>query len=480
MPGIFDAKIFNAEVFQQYVERVPNLNRNELIRSRAIRQRPDLAASMADAVGGNYITTPLKGLISGAAAQNYDGGTDLNANGTKTFSHSRIVVGRANAWTEKDFSYDITGGEDFMENIAEQISEYWEEVDQATIVHILNGVFNMADEAGLAFIDKHTNNICAVQNSEGVTGKMDGTTLNTTMQKACGDNKGKFSLAIMHSMVATNLENLRLLSYLKYTDAQGMQRDLAIGTLNGRTVLVDDNMPVKAVEAQDAVDAVTEVKGVYTLTVTGAAAGDGEKLEIKMGSTTVVTYDADGAATAANIAKTLRTICAGCKALTDVFTIGGSSTAVTFTQKVGGTGDAPTVTATPIETTGTIAASVATTTPGVAAVEAKAAVAAHTEYTTYVLGDGAIEFTDCGAKVAYEVDRDPSKNGGEDTLYSRQRKSFAPYGISFIQTSMASLSPTDNELENGANWELVNDNASSSKEYINHKAIPIARIISLG
>jgi hypothetical protein len=163
-----------------------------------------------------------------------------------------------------------------------------------------------------------------------------------------------------------------------------------------------------------------------------------------------------------------------------VFTIGGSSATVTFTQKVGGTGDAPTVTATPIETTGTIAASVATTTPGVAAVEAKAAVAAHTEYTTYVLGDGAIEYTDCGAKVPYEVDRDPARNGGEDTLYSRQRKSFAPYGISFTKASMASLSPTDSELENGANWELVNDNASGTKEYISHKAIPIARIISLG
>ena len=480
MASVFDNKIFNPEVFQKYVERIPNLNRNELVRSRAIRPRPELASAMSDNVAGNYITTPLKGLISGAAAQNYDGNTNLSANGTKTFSHSRVVVGRANAWTEKDFSYDITGGMDFIENIAQQISEYWEEVDQATIVHVLNGVFNMSDEAGLAFIDKHTNNICAVQNSEGVTGKMDGTTLNTTMQKACGDNKGKFSLAIMHSAVATNLENLRLLAYLKYTDASGMQRDLAIGTLNGRTVLVDDNMPTKQVEAADAVVAVDEVKGVYTLTVTGAAYSDGEKLEIKLGDTTVVTYDADGAATAANIAKTLRTMCAGCPAITDLFTVSGSSAEVVFTQKVGGTGAAPTVSCTQV-TSGTIAASVATTTPGVAAVAAKAAVSAHTEYTTYVLGDGAIEYTDCGAKVPYEVDRDPAKNGGEDTLYSRQRKCFAPYGISFTKTSMTSLSPTDLELENGANWELVNDNtAGGSKEYIAHKAIPIARIISLG
>ena len=476
--GIFDAKIFNSEVFQQYVDRIPNLNRNELIRSRAIRPRPDLATAMSDEAGGNYITTPLKGLISGAAAQNYDGSTDLTANGTKTFSHSRVVVGRANAWTEKDFSYDITGGEDFLENVAQQISEYWEEIDQATIVHILNGVFNMKDTAGAAFVAAHTNDIRAVQNSNGVTGAMDGTTLNTTMQKACGDNKSKFSLAIMHSMVATNLENLKLLVYLKYNDANGMERDLAIGTLNGRTVLVDDNMPTKAVEASDAVDAVTEVKGVYTLTVSGAAIAD-DKLEIKIGSDTVVTYLADGAATTANVARTLRTICASVPAITDLFTVGGSSSTVTFTQKVGGTGATPTVTVTNA-TEGTLAASFATTTSGVAAVAAKAAVTAHTEYTTYVLGDGAIEYTNCGAKVPYEVDRDPAKNGGEDTLYSRQRKSFAPYGISFTQAVMSSLSPTDAELENGSNWELVNDNSADEKTYLAHKAIPIARIISLG
>lgn len=353
MPGIFDNKYFNAEVFQQYVERVPNTKRNELVRSRAIRPRPDLATAMAEGTGGNYITTPLKGLISGSKPKNYDGKTNITANETYTFKHSRVVVGRANAWTERDFSYDITGGEDFIENIAEQISEYWEEVDQDTIVSVLKGIFNMQDTAGAEFVSKHTYDVTELVNSEGVTGKMDGTTLNTGIQKACGDNKGKFSLAIMHSAVATNLENLKLLCYLKYTDANGMERDLTIGTLNGRTVLVDDSMPVDE------------------------------------------------------------------------------------------TGAAP-------------------------------------KYTTFVLGDGAIEFTDCGAKVAYEVDRDPKTNGGQDTLYSRQRKAFAPYGISFTMASMATDSPTDAELETGANWELVSGGTGADKQYISHKAIPIARIISLG
>lgn len=66
-------------------------------------------------------------------------------------------------------------------------------------------------------------------------------------------------------------------------------------------------------------------------------------------------------------------------------------------------------------------------------------------------------------------------------IYMRQRKVFAPYGISFTRKSMAAKSPTDDELANGTNWELVNNGkAGSAKKTIKHKAIPIARIISRG
>ena len=405
MSEIFNYKIFNGEVFQKYVDRIPNTKLNELIKSRAIRQRPDLAQAMKDQTGGNYITTPLKGLISGSVPLNYDGETDITANQTKTFSHSRVVVGRANAWTERDFSYDITGGVDFMENIAQQISEYWDEIDQETLVHILNGVYNMSDAAGQEFVEAHTHNILATTNTEGVLGHMDATTLNTAMQKACGDNKGKFSLAIMHSAVATNLENMNLLTYLKYNDANGMQRDTSLATLNGRLVLIDDSMPT----AED------ESTATYAKTTdTDIVAGK--------------TY----------------------------YTRSGSSSAgYTYTKVenpvVGDIGNYYEKTA-----------------------------AGKTQYTTYLFGDGAIEFTNCGAKVPYAMARDEKTNGGQDTLYSRQRKCFAPYGISFTQDSMATLSPTNAELEIGSNWELVNSKDSTGRLYIAHKAIPIGRIISLG
>ena len=390
MPSIFDNKIWNDEVFQKYIDSLDNIRRNELIKSRAIRPRPDLKAAMSDNVAGNYITTPLAGNISGTTPQNYDGATNFSANSLPTFQHSRVVVGRMAAWTERDFTYDITGGQDFLAIVGQQISDYWQDIDQETIISELKGVFNMSDTAGAAFVAKHTYDVTGIG-----TGTMDATTLNTGMQKALGDNKSKFALAIMHSAVATGLENLNLLAYLKYTDSNGIERELGLGTLNGRLVLVDDHMPFETVPA------------VYTKT-TDQAVDATKTYYTKSGSNyTAVASPADAS-------------------LSNYYEMTAE---------------------------------------------------AYVQYTTYTLGDGAIEYTDCGAKVPSEVDRDPKTNGGQDTLYTRQRKCFAPYGISFTKASMTSLSPTAAELETGANWELVN-NGATTKTYIEDKRIPIARILS--
>jgi len=260
-----------------------------------------------------------------------------------------IVVGRAKAWTEKDFSYDITGGHDFMADIARQVATYWDDVDQATILSILKGIFGVS--AG-GFNTDHTLDISA---ETGDAANVGVTTLNNALQKAVGANKSQFAMAIMHSQVATNLENLQLVEYVKGTDSNGMQRDMTMATWNGRTILIDDE----------------------------------------------------------------------------------------------GT----------VETTGS----------GESAV---------TKYTTYLLGNGAFDYCDCGVKTPNETSRDPATNGGMDTLYTRQRKLFAPHGFSFVQPSTAIMSPTNAQLETAARWTLVKDTANSS--FYESKAIPIARIISKG
>lgn len=453
----FDAKIFNPEVFGKYVDRIPKVRQNKLLQSGILRTRNELETLLGAQSGGNYVTLPMKGLIDGSPL-NYDGSTDITATSTKTYSQSMIVVGRAKAWKELDFSSDITG-EDFMDNVAAQVSTYWDDVDQDTLLSILRGIFKMGAND---FTIKHTTDITG-----DATPTVGATTLNTSIQKAGGDNKDIFKLVITHSAVATSLENLSAIQYLKYTDSKGVERDLGLATWNGRLLLIDDSVPCETVSSGNG------TQGVYTLTVSAAAA-EGDKISFDGIEYVTVASGATGNQLNAGAASS---VCTQLQALLGtqydgVFTVTKTASTVVLSQASNGYGAVPSVTVTQGDS-GTLAAAMAVTTAGAAPSDT-------VKYTTYVLGEGAFDFCDVGAKKPYEMDRDPSAHGGEDVLYTRQRKCFAPFGISFTKNSMASLSPTSAELETGSNWELVNDGAASGTTYINHKAIPIVRIISEG
>jgi len=387
----FDAKSWNPAVFQKYLNKIPSTRLNMFKKAGILQVNQSLADRLKDGVGGNYIIEPIKGNLDGNVI-NYDGATNITATSRKTFEQGKIVVGRAKAWTEKDFSTDISGAEFLpVAEIAGEVAEYFDGVDQDDILAILKGIFLMSDTAGAAFVNKHTYDVTGTG-----TGSVGAGTLNKAITKACGDRKKEFSLVIMHSDEATELETLQLIAYLTYTDANGIQRDLEIGTWNGRMVFVDDDCPVES--------------GYYAST-SGAA-----------GAVKVVASDAT----------TGQVNLADVKA-TDFYPDG---------------------------------------------VKANDYVVAGTRYITYVMGKGFIEYADCGAKVPNEMDRDPKTNGGEDTLYVRQRKLYAPKYISFTKQSMASLSPTAAELATGANWEIVNDGDAISKTYVSDKLIPVARIIA--
>ena len=451
----FDSKIFNAEVFNDYMETVPRVKQNKLLEAGVLNTRGDLSTALAAQSGGNYITTPMYGLIDGTPL-NYDGSTDITATNTKTYSQSMVVVGRAKAWIERDFSGDITSAS-FMDNVAAQVADYWDDVDQDTILSVLKGVFLMGSND---FTNNHTTNITAA-----AVPNVEATTLNSAIQKAAGDNKAIFKVAIMHSTVATNLENLNAIQYLKYTDTQGVQRDLGIATWNGRLVLIDDSVPTTSTQT----DAGTA--GVYTLTVTGAG-GIGDKISFD-GIEYTCTDAGSGALEFAD--GNIAAVCTSLQALlatqyATTYTVTKTATTVVLTQKANGYGAIPAVVVTAVPSAGTLAATIAATTAGVLPTIS-------TAYTTYVLGDGAFDYCDCGAAVPSEMSRDPKTNGGQDTMYTRQRKVFAPRGISFTKSVMATTSPTAAELETGANWAIVNDGSGTT---INHKAIPIARIVSLG
>lgn len=387
----FDAKSFNPEAFKYIMDRIPRTRLNEIRKSKVLVGNPDIRAVLGTQNGTGYARVAMRGLLDGEAV-NYDGQTDITATSTKTFEQGVVVIGRAKAWVEKDFSFDITGGVDFMNNVAQQVADYWQDIDQDTILAVLKGVFSMTGTKNAEFVEKHTYT---------VSGNLEPSTLNTATAKACGDHKKKFSMIFLHSVPATNLENLNLLSALKYTDKDGITRDLSLYTWNGKLVIVDDGMPTE----EGYLDAVADTPGAVKIVANSATPAANE---IKLSAATPYLGD--------------KTLAAG------DYVVQG------------------------------------------------------TQYTSYVLGEGSINFEDLGAKVPYEMSRDPKTNGGQDTLYTRQRKVIAPKGISYEKTDQVSLSPTDAELSNGANWALVHSGEASegSRSYINHKVIPIARIKSRG
>ncbi len=445
----FNSKSFNANAFGKYIETVEKEKKNELVGSGVLRSNSQIKNAFSGQSGVVYATLPMYARIGGTA-QNYDGETDILANTTTSYERGVVVVGRANAWTERDFSEDVTDGAGFMSNVARQISSYWEDVDQNTLLAILKGIFRMSGAENLEFVNGHTLDITgAAINTVGAG------TLNQAIQKASGDKKCNYQLVIMHSAVATNLEQLQLLEYMKYTDRKGVERNLSLATWNGRIVLIDDGMPASRVlTGQGAV-------GSYSITVS-AKAEQGDVIAIDE-ETYICGADFAVPDTTAETAQAL------CELLQEQyngkFNVSADESVITLEQVSAGMGGAPVM-----GITGSMKASVATVSEGVAPTYADT-------YTTYVFGEGAFDYEDVGCEVPYEMSRDPKSNGGMDTLYTRQRKVFAPYGISFTRASMASNSPTDKELAKGENWSLVTDGEGG---VIDHKSIAIARIISRG
>ncbi len=397
----FDSKSFNPQAFGKYVDRIPNVTKNELAKSGAVGTNQNAHDALANQTGSLYARVPYFGRIDGSTSQNNDGGHDIESSNTTTYEQGFIVASRMDGWTEKSFSKNITAGTDFMDNVAAQIADYKMDVKQAMLLAILSGVFSMkatgtgvAEKAAKEFLEKHVYDITGNTGDDALVGS---TTLNKAIQKAGGDNKNIFKLVIMHSEVATNLENIKLLKYMTQTDADGIERELALATWNGRTVLIDDNMPTG------------QIPTVYA-------------------KTSDVALDPD---------KTY-------------YTRSGSS---------------PNYVYTPVEN------------PDVSNIGTYYEVtASDTSYTTYVLGNGSIILDDIGDAVPYEMSRDPKTNGGQDTLYVRDRYICGVDGISFEKPASITASASNTDLATGTNWNIINDGTKA----IPHKAIALCKIVSKG
>lgn len=385
--GLFNAKYFNKKAFGAYYDTIPQERLNLLIKSGVLQSNKKIKDLLKSQTGSEYGIIPMTGRLKGKPV-NYDGVTKYGAGKTlTTYKQGVVAIGRKEKFYEDDFTYDITAGKDFMSQVADQTSDYWDTAWEDVLMQIIKGAFSITTKAGLEFASKHTYDI---------TNETDKTiseeTQNKALQKACGDRRRNFKLSIVNSMIASNLENKKLVANLRYNDANGIERDLNMYTWNGKILIEYD-------------DITFEENNTYTKTTDTALNN----------TKTYYTKDSDGNYEEVEEPK-----------VADI--------------------------ANYYELTSSV-----------------------TNYITYVLGKGAIDYEDLGAKVPHEMDRDADND--RDYLYQRQRKCFAPHGISYLLKNQVTDSPTDEELADGANWDIVT--GSDGKAY-DHREIAIARIISRG
>ncbi len=275
---------FDAEIFNYSWKNTPDLILTSMINSGAVVKDSEIARLISN--GSNFFTTPYYNMIGGDE-QVYNGATDFAYDTLTGGTYSGVVYGRMKAWDAISFIKDFNSGADPMSQIVAGVANYWIKKRQERFVGILDALFGISGDADWA---KHITNIAATSGTTAQDTNLIGvTSINDACVKANGDNAGSYSLVICHSVVANRLANLQLLEFSKYTDSAGITRNLPIGTINGKTLIVNDSVPVDTGISYALTADVTLGAGKTYYTRTGSSA--------PYTYTAVVTPDVDDIAT---------------------------------------------------------------------------------------------------------------------------------------------------------------------------------------
>lgn len=251
---------YDEEIFNYSWKNTPDLVLTSMINSGAVVNDSEIANMISN--GSNFFTVPFYNVLTGTEDV-YNGVNDFTGGELSGGSYSGVVYGRMAKWSAKSFIKDFNSGADPMAQIVDGVAQFWIKARQTRLLGILNAIFGITGNAGWS---KHITNIASGTTSVADANKIGITTVSDACIKACGDNAQDFSLVIMHSTVAGRLANLQLLEFSKYTDAQGITRNLPIGTINGKTVIVNDGVPVTAsATATGEFDYVTYILGLGSI-----------------------------------------------------------------------------------------------------------------------------------------------------------------------------------------------------------------------
>lgn len=255
---------YDEEIFNYQWKNTPDLVLTSMIESGAVVRDAEIERLIAN--GSNYFTTPYYDVLGGDEDV-YNGVNDFTDGTLSGGNYSGVVYGRMKKWSAKSFIKDFNSGADPMAQIVDGVAQYWNKARQVRLIKILEAVFGVNDTD----FATHITDLATANGTVNESNLIGVTTINDAAVKACGDNASGFTLAIMHSVVANRLANLQLLEFSKYTDKAGLTRNLPIATVNGMTVIVNDNVPVDKkisyVKTED--EAIDTDKTYYTVNAKG-------------------------------------------------------------------------------------------------------------------------------------------------------------------------------------------------------------------
>jgi hypothetical protein len=129
----------------------------------------------------------------------------------------------------------VISGDDPLQAIVDLVAGYWARTDEGLIISCLKGMFASASMAG---------NLLAIH-SETLAGQWPSTRLNgATFIDACaklGDCADRLTAVAMHSATEAALRKLDLIDFIPDSEGKATLR-----TFQGRRVVVDDSLPVRA------------------------------------------------------------------------------------------------------------------------------------------------------------------------------------------------------------------------------------------
>lgn len=232
MPGTIFGHPFDEELFLSYIDE-PDTVLTNLFTSGVVQNNPGLADKFG--TEGNFAVIPFYTPLTGNAL-NYDGTVNNTPVSTSAGFQGAHAFGRMKAWYSNDFTAELSGA-DPIGSIGRKVGGFWNK-------HIQNRLISVLEAAAVSAGANHEHDIGSANLVVTDDNRINVDTLLLAAQKACGDMKDNFAIAMMHSAVATRLEQLQILQYLKYVDGAGVQASSKVARIGDMLIFVNDSMTV--------------------------------------------------------------------------------------------------------------------------------------------------------------------------------------------------------------------------------------------